>query len=132
MVHRVIVPALFPPPAYAHAAVIEAGQRLAFMAGAVPLDGDGDLVGAGDHIAQTRQVLTNLRTALNAIGSDLGNVLSSTVYVVASSQEDLGRVWEIVRDSELAAGPHTSTLLGVSCLGYTGQLVEITAVAFVP
>ncbi|WP_169949308.1 RidA family protein [Microbispora sp. H11081] len=132
MVHRVIVPALFPPPAYAHAAVIEAGQRLAFMAGAVPLDGDGDLVGAGDPIAQTRQVLTNLQTALNAIGSDLGNVLSSTVYVVGSSQEDLGRVWAVVRESELAAGPHTSTLLGVSCLGYTGQLVEITAVAFVP
>ncbi|HEX5494055.1 MAG TPA: hypothetical protein VFX70_05705 [Mycobacteriales bacterium] len=31
-----------------------------------------------------------------------------------------------------AASPHTSTLLGVSCLGYPGQLVEIAAVASVP
>ncbi|GGO03422.1 hypothetical protein GCM10010116_06750 [Microbispora rosea subsp. aerata] len=44
MVQRVIVPALFPPPRYAHAAVVEAGRRLAFTAGAVPLDGDGKIV----------------------------------------------------------------------------------------
>ncbi|WP_347587458.1 hypothetical protein [Acrocarpospora sp. B8E8] len=59
-------------------------------------------------------------------------MLSSTVYVVADAPQDLSRVWDIVRRSGLAVGPHTSTLLGVSRLGYTGQLVEITAVAFVP
>lgn len=132
MVHRMIAAGLFPPPDYAHAAVIEAGERLAFMAGAVPLDGDGSLVGAGDPTAQTRQVLANLQTALEAVGSDLSRVLSSTVYVVADTPEALGQVWDVVRRSELAAGPHASTLLGVSCLGYTGQLVEITAVAAVP
>lgn len=132
MVHRMTVPGLFPPPDYAHAAVVEAGQRLVFMAGAVPLDKDGNLVGAGDLAAQTRQVLANLETALQAAGSDLGHVISSTVYVVADEQKDLGRVWDVVRRSGLADGPHTSTLLGVSCLGYTGQLVEITAVAVVP
>jgi enamine deaminase RidA (YjgF/YER057c/UK114 family) len=67
-----------------------------------------------------------------SIGSDLSRVLSSTVYVVADTPEELGRVWDIVRRSELAAGPHASTLLGVSCLGYTGRLVEITAIAAVP
>jgi enamine deaminase RidA (YjgF/YER057c/UK114 family) len=132
MVHRMTVPGLFPPPDYAHAAVVEAGQRLVFMAGAVPLDKDGNLVGAGDLAAQTRQVLANLETALQAAGSDLGHVISSTVYVVADEQKDLGRVWDVVRRSGLSDGPHTSTLLGVSCLGYTGQLVEITAVAVVP
>ncbi|MEV8633810.1 RidA family protein [Streptosporangium sp. NPDC051023] len=132
MVHRMITEGLFPPPDYAHAVVVEAGRRLAFMAGAVPLDGNGDLVGADDPVAQTRQVLANLRTALEAVGSDLSQVLSSTVYVVADTPEDLGRVWDVVRRSELAVGPHASTLLGVSCLGYTGQLVEITVVAAVP
>ncbi|MFF4410929.1 RidA family protein [Streptosporangium sp. NPDC001559] len=132
MIHRMTVAGLFPPPDYAHAAVVEAGQRLAFMAGAVPLDGDGGLVGAGDPVAQTRQVLANLRTALRAVGSDLSHVLSSTVYVVADTPEPLSRVWQVVRESGLTEGPHTSTLLGVSCLGYTGQLVEITAVAAIP
>ena len=29
MIHRVTVPALFPPPRYSHASVVEAGTRLA-------------------------------------------------------------------------------------------------------
>jgi enamine deaminase RidA (YjgF/YER057c/UK114 family) len=132
MVHRTIVPSLPPPPGYAHAAVVEAGERLAFMAGAVPLDAGGELVGAGDPVAQAKQVLSNLSTALRAVGSDLRHVVASTVYVAAAEHHDLIRVWEVVRASELSDGPHTSTLLGVSFLGYSGQLVEITATAVVP
>lgn len=90
------------------------------------------MVGEGDLQAQTRQVISNLETALRVAGSGLEHVLASTVYVVAVDAEDLAAVWEVVRDSSLSAGPHTSTLLGVSRLGYRGQLVEIAAVAAVP
>jgi enamine deaminase RidA (YjgF/YER057c/UK114 family) len=123
------IPELFPPPGYAHVAVVEPGERLILAAGAVPLDGAGNLVGEGDLEGQTRQVLANLDAALRAAGSGLERVLSSTVYVVSSRPKDLNAVWEVVRRSPLSAGPHTSTLLGVACLGYSGQLVEITAVA---
>ncbi|GAA2140784.1 Rid family hydrolase [Kitasatospora kazusensis] len=129
--HRT-VPALFPPPGYAHAAVVGAGERLAFLAGAVPLDAEGRLVGPGDHLLQTRQALANLETALHAVGSALPLVVASTVYVVAAEPGPLSEVWDEVRASGLTSGPHTSTLLGVACLGYTGQLVEITVTAVVP
>ena len=132
MVHRTTVPGLFPPPDYAHTAVVETGRRLAFLAGAVPLDAEGKLVGAGDPEAQTRQVLANMETALRAVGCGPGDVVSTDVYVVSQDPADLGRVWEVVRAGGLTLGPHTSTLLGVACLGYAGQLVEITAVAEVP
>ncbi|MEV4611929.1 RidA family protein [Kitasatospora sp. NPDC049258] len=132
MIRRSTVPSLFPPPGYAHTAVVEAGTRLAFLAGAVPLDADGQLVGPGDHVAQTRQVLANLESALHSIGSDLAQVVASTVHVVSPTPGALSEVWEVVDASGLADGPHTSTLLGVSCLGYTGQLVEITVTAVVP
>jgi enamine deaminase RidA (YjgF/YER057c/UK114 family) len=66
---------------------------------------------------------------LNAVGSSLALVVKSTVYVVAERREDLAEVWEVVRASELAQGPHASTLVGVSLLGYPDQLVEIEAVA---
>ncbi|MEE1929121.1 RidA family protein [Streptomyces sp. TRM 70351] len=132
MPHRLTVPGLFPPPGYAHAAVVEAGERLVFTAGGVPLDASGDLVGPGDRPAQTRQVLANLSAALEAAGSALGHVVSTEVYVVAERDEDLYAVWDEVRASDLSAGPHASTLLGVARLGYPGQLVEITAVATVP
>jgi enamine deaminase RidA (YjgF/YER057c/UK114 family) len=129
--HRV-APALFPPPTYAHSVVVEAGERLVFTAGGVPLDRDGNLVGAGDRVRQAEQVLVNLSEQLREAGTDLEHVVNTTVYVVAKQTSDLSAVWDVVTASGLAAGPHSSTLLGVSLLGYTGQLVEITAVAVIP
>ncbi len=131
MVQRTIAPTLFPPPSYAHTAVAMADSRLAFMAGSVPLNAQGRLVGKGDPVAQTEQVVANLAEALKAVGSDLSQVVASTVYVVGSEPAQLSQVWEVVRASGLSPGPHTSTLLGVTCLGYTGQPVEITATAAV-
>ncbi|MEV5381409.1 RidA family protein [Streptomyces sp. NPDC052721] len=132
MIRRVTAPALFPPPAYSHASVVEAGTKLAFLAGAVPLDEQGEIVGPGDPVRQAEQVIANLREQLRVVGSDLEHVLSTEVYVVSSEPSVLSAVWEVVEASGLSAGPHSSTLLGVACLGYTGQLVEITATAVVP
>ncbi|MFE1309557.1 RidA family protein [Streptomyces sp. NPDC058755] len=132
MIRRVTVPGLFPPPAYAHASVVEAGTKLAFLAGAVPLDAKGEVVGAGDPVRQAEQVVANLREQLRAVGSDLEHVVSTDVYVVSGEPSVLSAVWEVVEASGLSRGPHSSTLLGVACLGYTGQLVEITATAVVP
>jgi enamine deaminase RidA (YjgF/YER057c/UK114 family) len=132
MARHLVVEGLFPPPDYAHAVVVDPPEPLVFAAGGVPLDRDGNLVGEGDPVAQTEQVLANLAEALRAVGSGLDRVVKTTVYVVAADGADLVRVWDVVRASGLAAGPHASTLLGVSVLGYTGQLVEIEAVAVIP
>ncbi|MFF5962357.1 RidA family protein [Streptomyces collinus] len=132
MIRRVTVPALFPPPAYSHASVVEAGTRLAFLAGSVPLGPDGALVGPGDPVRQAEQVIANLREQLGAVGSDLAHVVATDVYVVSGEPAVLSAVWSVVEASGLSAGPHSSTLIGVACLGYTGQLVEITATAVVP
>ncbi|MFD5228195.1 RidA family protein [Streptomyces qaidamensis] len=132
MIRRVTVPALFPPPTYSHASVVEAGTRLAFLAGSVPLGPDGALVGPGDPVRQAEQVIANLREQLDAVGSDLAHVVATDVYVVSSEPAVLSAVWSVVEASGLSAGPHSSTLIGVACLGYTGQLVEITATAVVP
>ncbi|MFF9026312.1 MULTISPECIES: RidA family protein [Streptomyces] len=132
MIRRVTVPALFPPPTYSHVSVVEAGTRLAFLAGSVPLGPDGALVGPGDPVRQAEQVIANLREQLDAVGSDLAHVVATDVYVVSGEPAVLSAVWSVVEASGLSAGPHSSTLIGVACLGYTGQLVEITATAVVP
>ncbi|MFF4395675.1 RidA family protein [Streptomyces sp. NPDC001480] len=132
MIRRVTAPGLFPPPTYSHATVVEAGTKLAFLAGAVPLDEEGEVVGPGDAVRQAEQVIRNLREQLAAVGSDLAHVVSTDVYVVSGEPSVLSAVWEVVEASGLSAGPHSSTLIGVACLGYTGQLVEITATAVVP
>ncbi|MGW7403754.1 RidA family protein [Streptomyces sp. NPDC054833] len=132
MIRRVTASGLFPPPTYSHASIVEAGTKLAFLAGAVPLDARGELVGVGDPVRQAEQVIANLGEQLKAVGSDLAHVVTTDVYVVSSDPSVLSEVWEVVEASGLSGGPHSSTLLGVACLGYTGQLVEITATAVIP
>jgi enamine deaminase RidA (YjgF/YER057c/UK114 family) len=83
-------------------------------------------------VRQAEQVLVNLDEQLRAVGSDLAHVVATDVYVVASEPAVLSAVWDVVEASGLSTGPHSSTLIGVACLGYTGQLVEITATAVVP
>jgi enamine deaminase RidA (YjgF/YER057c/UK114 family) len=50
------------------------------------------------------------------------------VYVASADQADLLSAWAEVEETFGSDGP-PSTLLGVSVLGFTGQLVEIEAVA---
>jgi enamine deaminase RidA (YjgF/YER057c/UK114 family) len=127
-VRRITVPDLAPPPGYAHVAVA-VSARLVLTAGAVPLDVDGSLVGAGDVRRQTRQTIANLLRQLDAADAGSEDVLKTTVYVASTDRADLVAAWEVVQESPLAAA--ASTLLGVALLGYAGQLVEIEAVAVV-
>ena len=112
---------------YAYAAVTDPG-RMAFTAGACPLDADGATVAVGDVAGQARQVMANLVTALEGAGAGLGDVLKTTVYVATTDRSDLVAAWEVVRE---AFGEHDapSTLVGVTVLGYPDQLVEVEAVA---
>jgi enamine deaminase RidA (YjgF/YER057c/UK114 family) len=126
-VERRNVEGLATPPGYTHVAVA-AGARLVFTAGAVPIDAAGNLVGPDDIEAQTERVLENLLRQLDAGGASPDDVVKTTVFV-ASDHDDMIRAWEVVQRSPIASTP--STLLGVALLGYTGQLVEVEAVAVI-
>jgi enamine deaminase RidA (YjgF/YER057c/UK114 family) len=120
------------PPGYRHVAEVTAG-RFVFVAGQVPLDERGDLVGPGDHVAQTEQCLRNVAACLRSAGATPDDVVRTTVYVVAPEQEHLGLVWRTILDSDVGAIVRTpATLVGVARLGYTGQLVEIDVTAALP
>jgi enamine deaminase RidA (YjgF/YER057c/UK114 family) len=118
---------LFGGVPYAYASVCGPGQ-LVFTAGACPLDEQGVVVGPGDVRCQARQVVANLEQALAAAGAGMADVLKTTVYVASGDRADLIAVWDIVA-AALAGHDAPSTLLGVSALGYDGQLVEVEAVA---
>ena len=119
---------LFAGAPYAYASTT--GTGLVFTAGACPLDDQGRVVAPGDIAAQMRQALDNLRVALEECGATVRDVLKTTVYVSSTRREDLVVAWNEVAS---AFGDHDppSTLLGVTVLGYPGQLVEIEATAFV-
>ncbi|RKE21722.1 Rid family hydrolase [Streptomyces sp. TLI_171] len=123
---------LHPTSGYAHITVVEAG-RTAHLAGQCPLDSTGTLVGAGDLDAQIDQVVANSMLALAAIGVGPERVVRSVVYVVSDRSAVLAAAWHRLAASPLAPALTTaSTLLGVTALGYTGQLVEIDLTAALP
>jgi enamine deaminase RidA (YjgF/YER057c/UK114 family) len=120
---------LFPGTPYEYAAVAPQGA-LIFTAGACPLDESGTVVGLGDRSAQAQQSVANLERALARFGGRLDQLVKTTVYVVGD-RDDLVEVWTVVA-SAIAPNRPPSTLLGVSTLGYPGQLVEIEGVAAIP
>ncbi len=61
-------PALSTPTGYTHVVEVLRG-RTVYIAGQVAFDRSGNVVGAGDFKAQTRQVLENLKAALAAAGA---------------------------------------------------------------
>ncbi|MGA8726342.1 MAG: RidA family protein [Acidimicrobiales bacterium] len=115
-----------PEVPYAYAAVAPAGAVL-FTAGACPLGSDGSVVAIGDLRRQAEHAVHNLLTVLNNYGAGPEHLVKTTVYVVGR-KDDLRTAWDAVA-SQLAPHRPPSTLLGVSVLGYEGQLIEIDAIA---
>lgn len=132
MIERVNPPSLAPPSGFSHA-VAASGGRTVYLAGQTALDSAGQLVGAGNLVAQFEQALTNLVVALRAAGGEPEHLVQSTIYIVdvpdyRRRAEELGAVWRRLmgRDYPAAAG------IGVARLWDDEALVEISGVAVVP
>jgi len=120
---------LHPPSGYAHVTIVEAG-RTAHLAGLCPLDAGEQVVGLGDLGAQIDQVVANALAILSAADATPHDVVRSVIYVVSTDSTVLASAWDHLNASQLAPAFATaSTLLGVTALGYTGQLIEIDLTA---
>ncbi len=108
---------------YRYADVV--GDQL-FVAGQVPHDADGNLVGRDDPGRQAEQCLDNLMMLLPIHGFEVGDLRQLTVYVVGEHQNLTDSWAAVARWFDQDVPP--ATLLGVNLLGYRDQLVEIDAV----
>lgn len=124
---RFLTPATLSPPfGYSHVVEAPVGS-IVYISGQVPLDTDGQLVGAGDFEAQTRQVFENLTRALEAADATWSDVVKLDYFL-----RDVGQIATVraIRDEYLdTANPPASTLVEVSGLFRPDVLVEIQAVA---
>jgi enamine deaminase RidA (YjgF/YER057c/UK114 family) len=100
-----------------------------YVSGQASVDRHGTLVGPGDVVAQTRQVLDNMKLALAAAGATLDDVVKVTVYLAHCA--DRPKVNE-VRKAYFGANKPASTLIGIGEFAIPGMLVEIEAIAVRP
>ena len=107
---------------------VEAGGFL-YVAGMLPVDVNGDLVGAGDVVRQTEQVLDNIGAVLRASGATFDDVVRVGVYL--RNMADRPAV-NTVRVRYFGEARPAATLVEVSALALPDALVEIEAVALLP
>ena len=107
---------------------VRAGN-LVYVSGIVAVDGDGNLVGGDDVVAQTRQVFENMRAVLAAAGCGFADVVKVTVFLTDIDDRPLINP---VRQEVFGETRPASTLVEVPRLAVDGAKVEIECIALIP
>jgi enamine deaminase RidA (YjgF/YER057c/UK114 family) len=109
--------------------VTQGDGQIVWLKGQVSLNKAGDVVGADDMLAQTRQTLENIRTVLRSVGGAMSDVISLTHYVT-----DIKKFMETgaIRREFFAAPFPVTTTVQVAALYRPELMVEITAIAEIP
>ena len=129
MTKQALNPEGLPLPVGPYSNVVTTGPgRLVFVAGQIAFDANGELVGAGDIAAQTRQVMENIRLALEAAGATFADVVRVVNYI---TDVELFGEMAAVRKEYLVEPYPASTLVEVSALLFPEVQIEIEAMAVV-
>ena len=113
---------------YNHYVRVDQPKSMIFVSGQLARDNDGNPVGAGSMLEQTRQCLRNIEKSLVAAGATMADVVWTTVYTT-----DMREFRQIVAAREEFVRDHlpTSTMVEVSHLSEPGMMVEIQVIAAV-
>ncbi|MCI4317469.1 MAG: RidA family protein [Thermoplasmata archaeon] len=99
-----------------------------YVSGTTATNGEGQVVGAGDAYAQTRQAIANIETALLHVGATLKDVVRTRMFVTRMAD------WEQVGQAHaesFGASPPASTMVEVRRLVDPEMLIEVEADAIV-
>ena len=100
-----------------------------YISGMLPVNAKGQLVGDGDVVRQSEQVLDNVSAVLRSAGASFDDVVRVGVYVRDMADRELINA---VRRRYFGDARPASALVEVSALAHPGALVEIEAVALLP
>jgi len=118
-------------PAFTNVVVVEGNVKTVHIGGQDAINASGEIVGKGDIVAQTEQILANVRAALAAGGAGPQHIIKWNIYVVEGQSVQAGfgafqNAWPEVPN------PPAITVVFVSGLAHPDFLVEMDAVAVVP
>jgi enamine deaminase RidA (YjgF/YER057c/UK114 family) len=133
-----IYPVAPPPPEFLQApnvpilpgfsSAVKVGQTV-YLAGQVPLDSTGFLVGRGDRVAQLHQALGNASAIVRFARGVPADLIKLTIYCVGCGNEDFDAIRTAAAGIfPVGQGP-ALTMVGVTALPEDGMLVALDGVA---
>jgi enamine deaminase RidA (YjgF/YER057c/UK114 family) len=122
---------LVKPAGFSHGWETQGGKTV-YIAGQVAVDKEGHVVGAGDLVAQFRQVCENLKAVLVSRAGQMNDIVKMTIYVLSKGDykthaRDIGAVYRDYFGRHYPA----MTLVEVKGLFDDAYLIEIEAIAVV-
>jgi reactive intermediate/imine deaminase len=124
MQKEVFIPRMWKGPSAPYSYAVKKGNMV-FVAGQVPLNNKGKLVGKGDIKTQTKQVLENVQACLEGAGANLRDVVYTQVFLTdVSTCEAMNEVYREYFPNDFPA--RITTIAGLVKQEY---LVEIGAIA---
>ncbi len=127
---RINPPDVYEPNRNIYSQVIKAtGATQVHVAGTVPFDRDGEVVGVGDMKAQVARILDNIEKSLAAAGAARADVVRICVYALDVESYIAEGAPELV--AFFGDAKPTSTTIGVTRLVHPDWLVEIEATAII-
>lgn len=116
------------PLHFSQAVDVRNGARVLYCAGQVSVDQTGQLLHAGDMVAQLDQAFTNLEAVLAQAGLTLADVVRLNYYTT-DVQGYFGAMAVVGERLKHAKCKPAGTLLGVASLFHPDALIEIEATA---
>jgi reactive intermediate/imine deaminase len=114
---------------FSQATTIEARGKLVFISGMTSRRADGSIAGIGDIEAQTKQVCENLKSAVEATGGNMDDIVRVDVYV--RNMEHFDKIHKVRREYFKAPAP-ASTMVEICKMTSPDYLIEINAIAVIP
>lgn len=99
-----------------------------YVSGQLPIDPQTNKITGDDITSQTESCLKNLQTIADFVGGAIGNVIKTTIYVIAF--EDLPAM-EKVYKKYFSYQPPARTIVGVSRLPMNAR-IQIDAILYPP
>jgi len=108
-------------------ATVAHGRKTVFISGQTAWDANKQIVGRtlGE---QARQAFANVKTAIEAAGASMADIVSLRIYIVDEEKRDLGEISGALKEA-FPADPPASTWIGVKFLANDDFLIEIEAIA---
>jgi reactive intermediate/imine deaminase len=116
---------------YGYSQAIKVGNTI-YLAGQVAWDEEGNIVGKGDIVAQTRQIYENIRRILAPAGATMNDIVRMTIFCkdVREIAREIPKWLEVKR--EYFGNHHpVGTCIQVAGLWDPAMLLEIEATAVV-